>query len=236
MQQYLQNKKGLVQNVFDSVHNKYDLMNDFMSLGIHRTWKKNLINWMNPSKNKNLVDVACGTGDLGKLYSDLTNKDAKVFCVDPNKGMISKGKDKLKNYKNISWINGSAENLPIKDNSCDYYTISFGLRNVKNLDKALSEAYRVLKPGGRYMCLEFSKIQNSNLEIIYKNYSKLIPLIGAVVVGKKEPYEYLVKSIEKFINQEELIELMKKHKFDNCSYRNLSGGIVAIHSGWKIND
>jgi len=234
MQQNLQNKKGLVENVFNKVYDKYDLMNDFMSFGIHRIWKKNLINWMNPIINKKLVDVACGTGDLGKLFLDFTNKNGEIICVDPNRGMISKGKEKLKNYKNIKWIIASAENLPIEENSCDYYTISFGLRNTKNLNHSISEAYRVLKPGGRYLCLEFSKIQNSNLELIYNNYSKIIPYIGKVIIGEKEPYEYLTKSIEEFINQDELIDLLKKNKFENCSYRNLSGGIVAIHSGWKI--
>ena len=234
MQQYLQNKKGLVHKVFNKVYDKYDLMNDFMSLGIHRAWKKKLIHLMSPSPNKKLIDVACGTGDLGKLYLDAVNPNKKIICVDPNKRMIGKGNIKLKNYKNIKWLVASAENLPVLENSCDYYTISFGLRNTKNLNKSLSEAYRVLKPGGRYLCLEFSKIQNSNLNLIYKNYSKLIPLIGKAIVGKKEPYEYLIKSIEKFINQNELINLMKKNKFENCTYRNLSGGIVAIHSGWKI--
>ncbi len=234
MQQYLQNKKGLVQGVFDNVYDKYDLMNDFMSLGIHRIWKRALMGWMNPSRDKCLIDVACGTGDLGKLFLDLTNKDGKIFCVDPNKGMVGKGKTKLTSYKNINWVIAPAEKLPIKDNSCDYYTISFGLRNTKDLNKALSEAYRVLKPGGRYLCLEFSKIQNSNLDFIYKNYSKLIPFLGKAVTGQKEPYDYLIKSIEEFINQEELIDLMKKNEFKNCTYRNLSGGIVAIHSGWKI--
>jgi len=234
MQQYLQNKQGLVQNIFNKVYNKYDLMNDFMSLGIHRIWKKNLIQLMNPSKGKKLIDVACGTGDLGKLYLDSISIDEKILCVDPNKGMINKGKTKLKNYKNIKWLIGSAENLPVLDNSFDYYTISFGLRNAKNLNKALSEAYRVLKPGGRYLCLEFSKIENSNLNFIYKNYSKLIPLIGKIIVGEKKSYEYLIESIKKFLNQKQLINLMKKNKFKNCTYRNLSGGIVAIHSGWKI--
>jgi demethylmenaquinone methyltransferase / 2-methoxy-6-polyprenyl-1,4-benzoquinol methylase len=234
MQQYLQNKKGLVQSVFNDVYDKYDLMNDFMSLGVHRMWKKDLMRWMSPSKDKRLIDVACGTGDIAKLFLDLTDRDAKIFCADPNKGMIGKGKLKLNNYKNINWLVAPAEKLPIRDNSCDYYTISFGLRNTKNLNKTLSEAYRVLKPGGRYLCLEFSKIQNSNLDFIYKNYSKLIPLMGNIITGKKTPYEYLVKSIEEFINQEELIDLMKKNKFENCTYRNLSGGIVAIHSGWKI--
>ena len=234
MQQYLQNKKGLVQDVFDNVFDKYDLMNDFMSFGIHRAWKKDLMNWMSPSNNKILIDVACGTGDLGKLFLNLTNKNGKIFCVDPNKGMVSKGKAKLTKYRNINWVIAPAEKLPIKSNSCDYYTISFGLRNVKNLNKAIAEAYRVLKPGGRFLCLEFSKIQNSNLDFFYKNYSKFIPFIGKAIVGKKEPYDYLIKSIDEFINQEELIDLMKKNKLENCSYRNLSGGIVAIHSGWKI--
>jgi demethylmenaquinone methyltransferase/2-methoxy-6-polyprenyl-1,4-benzoquinol methylase len=234
MQQNLQNKDGLVKNVFNNVYDKYDLMNDFMSLGIHRIWKKDLIQLMNPSKGKKLIDVACGTGDLGKLYLDSVGANQKILCVDPNKGMIKKGKSKLKKYKNIKWIIASAENLPIQDNSCDYYTISFGLRNTKNLNKALSEAYRILKPGGRYLCLEFSKIENSNLNSFYKNYSKLIPLIGKIVVGEKEPYEYLIKSIENFINQPQLINLMEKNKFQNCTYRNLSGGIVAIHSGWKV--
>ena len=234
MQQNLQNKKGLVENVFNQVFNKYDLMNDFMSLGVHRYWKKSLINMMNPRDKRKLIDVACGTGDVGKLFLDSTNKEAEITCIDPNKGMIGQGKQKLSNYKNIKWVISSAEKLPIADNTFDYYTISFGLRNTKNLNKALSEAYRVLKPGGRYLCLEFSKIQNSNLDFIYKNYSKLIPIIGQFVVGEKEPYEYLIKSIEQFINQDELIDLMDKNNFQKCSYRNLSGGIVSIHSGWKI--
>ena len=234
MQQYLQNKEGLVENVFSKVYDKYDLMNDFMSFGIHRIWKKNLLTWMNPSSNKILADVACGTGDIAKMYLDFTNKNNQIFCIDPNKSMIEKAKEKLNTYKNIKWIVNPAEKLSLKENSCDYYTISFGLRNNKNLNKSLSEAYRILKPGGRYLCLEFSKIQNSNLEFLYKKYSKMIPYIGRVIMGKKEPYEYLIKSIDEFINQDELIDLMKLNNFQNCEYRNLSGGIVAIHSGWKI--
>ena len=234
MQQYLQNKKGLVQNVFDQVYDEYDLMNDFMSLGVHRLWKKDLLNMMNSSKNRKLIDVACGTGDIAKLFLNNVDKNSQITCVDPNKGMIKKGKEKLNQFKNLNWIIASAEKLPLSNNFFDFYTISFGLRNTKNLDKALSEAYRVLKPGGRYLCLEFSKIQNSSLNFIYKNYSKLIPSIGKLVVGNSEPYEYLTKSIENFINQDELIDLMKKNNFKNCTYRNLSGGIVSIHSGWKI--
>ena len=234
MQQYLQNKKGLVQNVFDQVYDQYDLMNDVMSIGVHRFWKKSLMNMMNPSTNKKLIDVACGTGDIAKLFFNYTNKLSQVTCVDPNNRMIKKAKEKLDKFENVNWIIANAENLPISKNSFDFYTISFGLRNTKKLNKALKEAYRVLKPGGRYLCLEFSKIQNSNLNFIYKNYSKLIPFFGKVIVGEKEPYEYLIKSINNFVSQDELINLMKRNGFEKCMYRNLSGGIVSIHSGWKI--
>ena len=234
MQQYLQNKKGLVQNVFDQVYDQYDLMNDFMSLGVHRLWKKDLLNMMNPTSNQKLIDVACGTGDIAKLFLNYVNKKSCVTCVDPNIGMIKKGKEKLKKFNNLNWVVASAEKLPVDINLFDFYTISFGLRNTKDLNKSLSEAYRVLKPGGRYLCLEFSKIENSGLDFVYKKYSKVIPSIGKLIVGEKEPYEYLVKSIENFVNQDELIDLMKKNGFQNCTYRNLSGGIVSIHSGWKI--
>ena len=234
MRQYLQNKKGLVQNVFNKVYDKYDLMNDFMSLGIHRLWKKNLINWMSPSPKKKLIDMACGTGDLVKLFLEHTNYTGKVLCIDPNVGMLKKGTERLKKYNNITWKKGCAEKILAPDNSFDYYTISFGLRNTKNINKSLKEAHRVLKPGGRFLCLEFSKVQNSQLNSFYKKYSKLIPRIGEVIVGEKKPYKYLIESIENFMNQEELIELMYKNNLTKCSYRNLSGGIVAIHSGWKI--
>ena len=234
MKQLLQNQKGLVQKVFDKVHNKYDLMNDFMSLGIHRIWKKDFMMMLSPSLNKKLIDVACGTGDIGKLFLESVKYNGEVSNIDPNKKMINQGKIKFNKVKNMKWKVGCAEKLGYKKNFFDYYTISFGLRNTKNIYQSIKEAYRVLKPGGRFLCLEFSKIQNSNLELFYKNYSKLIPIIGNIVVGEKEPYEYLIKSIDKFINQEELIDYMKKNGFKNCKYRNLSNGIVAIHSGWKI--
>ena len=234
MDQFLQQKKGLVKGVFNKVSKKYDLMNDLMSLGIHRIWKKNLIQMMNPSDKKRLIDVACGTGDISKLYLEATNYNSTVLCVDPNINMIKECKKNLKNYKNIKWEVCSAERLNVPDNSFDFYTISFGLRNTKDIDKSLMEAHRVLKKGGRFLCLEFSKIENNNLEILYKNYSKLIPKIGEVIVGDKEPYEYLLNSIENFINQKQLIKKLKENNFINCEYRNLSGGIVAIHSGWKI--
>ena len=234
MQQYLQNKKGLVQNIFNQVYDQYDLMNDLMSFGVHRLWKKSLVNMMNLSPNQKVIDVACGTGDLAKLLLNYLKNDSQITCVDPNKGMLKKGKEKLNNFKNLKWIVSSAEKLPLTNNIFDFYTISFGLRNTNNLNKALSEAYRVLRPGGRYLCLEFSKIQNPGLDFVYKNYSKLIPSIGKIIVGEKEPYEYLIKSIKNFVNQDELIDLMKKNGFIKCNYRNLSGGLVSIHSGWKI--
>jgi len=234
MNQNLQNKKGLVQDVFNKVYDKYDLMNDLMSIGIHRSWKKDMINWMAPFPKKKLIDMACGTGDLGKLFLENTNYEGNVVFVDPNSKMLKKGMERLKNQKNISWKKGSAEKVPATNNYFDYYCISFGLRNTKNIHQSLKEAYRVLKPGGRFLCLEFSKVQNIHLNNIYKKYSQLIPHLGKIVTGKKEPYDYLVKSIENFINQDELIELMQKNNFTNCEYRNLNGGIVAIHSGWKI--
>ena len=234
MQQNLQNKAGLVEGVFNKVYDKYDLMNDFMSFGIHRTWKKNLMNWMSPNKEKKYLDVACGTGDLGKLYLDYTDKNCEIVSLDSNSKMIEKGKKRLSKYKNIKWIVAEAEKLPLETNSFDFYTISFGLRNTKDLDKSLSEAYRVLKKGGRFFCLEFSKIQNKNIDFIYKKYSKLIPLIGKYVVGQREPYDYLIESIDNFVNQEELLEYMKMNKFQKCNYRNFSNGIISIHSGWKV--
>jgi len=234
MDQVLQQKKGLVKGVFNKVFKKYDIMNDLMSLGIHRIWKKNLIQMMNPTNKKKLIDVACGTGDITKLYLEYTNNNSTILCVDSNINMIKECKKNLKKYKNIKWKVCNAERLNVPDNSFDFYTISFGLRNTKDIDRSLKEAHRVLKKGGRFLCLEFSKIENNNLDFLYKNYSKLIPKIGEIVVGEKKPYEYLVKSIENFISQKQLIEKMNNNNFKNCKYRNLSGGIVAIHSGWKI--
>ena len=148
--------------------------------------------------------------------------------------MFEEGKKNLKKYKNIEWIKAAAEVLPVKDNSFDYYTISYGIRNVSDINKALKEAYRVLKTGGRFMCLEFSKIDNEALNFLYKQYSKIIPLAGKYVVGSSKPYDYLVESIDSFYNQKQLCDLMIKNGFSNVEYRNLSNGISAIHSGWKI--
>ena len=228
------NKKRLVTEVFQDVFDKYDVMNDLMSLGIHRLWKKDFIHWLNPQKNTKLIDVASGTGDIAKLYLDKINYKGYVYCIDQNKEMLNLNKKKLKKNVNVKWICSVAEKLPFKNNSFDYYTISFGIRNVNNINNALKEAYRVLKPGGRFLCLEFSKVKNELLNKFYKTYSKSIPKIGKFVMGKSEPYEYLVNSIENFYSQEKFFEQIKKQNFENVSYRNLSGGIVAIHSGWKI--
>ena len=234
MKNTIQDKAKLVNSVFSEVYNKYDLMNDIMSLGIHRVWKDKFIDWMNPSRNSSLIDVASGTGDIAKLFSLRNTNLSKVTCIEPNKDMFKKGKSNLLNFSNINWINDSAENLPVEDNMYDFYSISYGIRNVSDIDKTLKEAFRVLKPGGRFMCLEFSKIDNELLNLLYKNYSKTIPILGKYIIGSSKPYEYLINSIDTFYNQEQLLELITKNGFTQVEYRNLSSGISAIHSGWKI--
>ena len=234
MKSTIQDKAKLVNLVFSEVYNKYDLMNDIMSFGIHRIWKNKFIDWMNPSKNSSLIDVASGTGDIAKLFSLRGNNLSSITCVEPNDDMFKKGKRNLESFKNIKWLKSRAENLPVADNLYDFYSISYGIRNVSDINKTLREAYRVLKPGGRFMCLEFSKIDNELLNLLYKNYSKVIPTLGKFIVGSPKPYEYLVKSIDAFYNQDQLLELITKNGFTNVEYRNLSNGISAIHSGWKI--
>ena len=234
MKNTIQNKSELVNSVFSDVYKKYDFMNDIMSFGVHRIWKKKLIEWMKPQNNNSLIDVASGTGDLAKLFIERVGHQNKVMCVEPNIHMLNTGRTKLKRFKNIKWYNASAEKLPFPSNTFDFYTISFGIRNVSDINKSFDEAFRVLKVGGRLMCLEFSKIENETLRKIYHSYSKIIPKIGKYVVGKSMPYNYLVDSIEKFYNQKELVLLLKKAGFSNVKFRNLSNGISAIHSGWKI--
>ena len=234
MKSNIQDKSKLVNSVFSDVHKKYDLMNDIMSLGIHRSWKEKFIDWMNPQSETKLIDVASGTGDIAKLFLDETKTSGQITCVEPNIQMLNQGKKKLRKYENIKWINAPAEKIPIKDNTFDYYSISYGIRNVSDINIVLKEALRVLKPGGRFMCLEFSKIDNELLNYLYKQYSKTIPLIGKLIVGSDKPYKYLIESIEKFYNQEQLAKLILDNGFSNVEYRNVSNGISAIHSGWKI--
>ena len=234
MKNTILDKSKLVNSVFTKVYKKYDLMNDIMSLGIHRLWKEKFVEWLNPHPSSKLIDVASGTGDIAKLLSMRNNNSNEIICVEPNTGMFEEGKTNLKIFHNIKWVKAQAEKLPLNDNIFDFYTISYGIRNVSDINKSLSEAFRVLKPGGRFMCLEFSKIDNELLNFFYKQYSKTIPFIGKHIVGASQPYEYLVSSINKFYNQNQLVEIMTKNGFSNVEYRNLSSGISAIHSGWKI--
>ena len=231
---YNQEKSKLVNSVFDRVYKDYDLMNDIMSFGVHRLWKKNLISWMNPQLGNKIIDVASGTGDLAKIISNKNNNQNNIHCIEPNQGMFETGKKKLNYLLNIKWHMCSAEKLPFKDNTFDFYTISYGLRNVTDINQSLKEAFRILKPGGRFLCLEFSKVENEILNLFYQNYSKLIPIFGKIIVGSSDPYEYLISSIDKFYDQYTLVELMKDNEFSNVQFRNLSNGISAIHSGWKI--
>ena len=234
MKSTIQDKAKLVNSVFSEVYNKYDLMNDVMSLGIHRIWKDKFIDWMNPARNSSLIDVASGTGDIAKLFYLRNRNSSTVTCIEPNEDMFKKGRNNLINFKNIKWIKSRAESLPVENNMYDFYSISYGIRNVSDINKTLREAYRVLKPGGRFMCLEFSKIDNELLNFLYKNYSKAIPVLGKYIVGSSKPYNYLINSIDAFYNQKQLLELITKNGFTNVEYRNLSNGISAIHSGWKI--
>ena len=234
MKSTILDKKQLVNSVFSKVYKKYDLMNDVMSLGVHRIWKEKFIDWINPQAQSKLIDVASGTGDIARLFSKKNNNYSQIICIEPNEKMFQEGKLNLKNYKNIKWIKAPAEKLPVKNNLYDFYTISYGIRNVSNINKSLQEAYRVLKPGGRFMCLEFSKIDNEIIDFFYKQYSKVIPTIGKYIVGSSQPYEYLVKSINQFYSQQQLSELLINNGFSNVEYRNLSNGVSAIHSGWKI--
>jgi len=234
MKTHHKNTERFVAKVFQDVFSKYDLMNDIMSMGVHRFWKKNFIDWLNPQENTILVDVASGTGDIAKLYLDKIKYKGNVYCVDENQGMLNLNKKKLEKDSNVKWFCNNAEKLPFGNNYFDYYTISFGIRNVENIDAALKEAYRVLKPGGRFLCLEFSKVKNAILNKIYQTYSQSIPKVGKFIVGKSEPYEYLIKSIDKFYSQEDFSEKIKNNNFTSISYKNLSAGIVAIHSAWKV--
>jgi len=231
-------KIDLVGDVFDSVATNYDLMNDLMSGGIHRIWKNRFISMIHPTDKKSLLDVAGGTGDIAFRYRKKAGKNSKITLCDINKEMLSVGKTRAidRGYINgFKWVKGNAEKLPFKDNSYDIYTISFGLRNVPKIDDALEEAYRVLKPGGEFFCLEFSQVKNNLLSKIYETYSfNIIPKIGEFIADDADSYQYLVESIKQFPNQEELSSRMKKAGFEKVKYTNLSGGIAAIHRGLKL--
>ena len=234
-----QEKYNLVDNVFTSVADNYDLMNDLMSACMHRLWKHQLIKMIKPSAKKSLLDVAGGTGDISFLYKEKAGTTADITICDINPNMLNVGKNRAidKGFlpKDFNWIEGNAEKLPFEDNSFDIYTISFGLRNVPKIDNALEEAYRVLKSGGKFFCMEFSKVNNPLLDKIYEQHLfKIIPTIGEYVANDRESYQYLSESIRQFPSQTELAERIEKAGFKLVSYTNLTGGIVAIHKGVKL--
>lgn len=229
-------KATLVRGVFDSVASRYDVMNDLMSAGLHRLWKNEMVAMLNPKENMQILDVAGGTGDIAFRIKQKAN--CHVSVCDINQQMLSEGKSRAydRNMREgIDWVCGNAESLPLPDSCMDAYTIAFGIRNVTHIDKALDEAYRVLKIGGRFLCLEFSHLQHDLLQKIYDAYSfTAIPRIGKMVTGDGDSYQYLVESIRRFPKQDEFARMIKQAGFANVSYRNLSQGIVAIHSGWKV--
>lgn len=231
-------KTSLVMDVFDSVAPKYDIMNDAMSFGIHRLWKNRLIREINPRPHYKYLDVAGGTGDIAFKIQEKCNGKADITICDINYEMLNIGRDRAIDKGQVnkySWITGNAETLPIPSSSMDIYTIAFGLRNVTRIDNALQEAYRILKPGGRFYCLEFSHVTEPFFKKIYDIYSDmLIPKMGEIIAKDKDSYQYLVESIRKFPKQEELAQRIKNAKFDKAGYKNLSNGIVAIHIGEKL--
>ncbi len=232
----IKEKSSLVQGVFENVAGNYDLMNDLMSAGVHRLWKDTLINMIRPRSNHHLLDVAGGTGDIAFRF--LQAGGGRTSICDLTEGMVRVGRDRALDkaiLTGIDWTVGNAEFLPLPDNSVDIYTIAFGLRNVTRPDIALKEAKRVLKPGGRFFCLEFSKVVLPILDKFYDLYSfSILPKIGEIVAKDRDSYIYLAESIRRFPNQQKLIDMMDIAGFEQNKYCNLSGGIAAIHSGWRL--
>jgi len=230
-------KAALVQGVFSSVAGKYDLMNDLMSGGIHRLWKSAMIDWLNPRANWNSLDVAGGTGDIAFRILE-RQPSAHVTVCDLTPAMLEVGRDRAIDkgiLSGLDWVSGNAEDLPFEEMRFDSYTIAFGLRNVGRQQRALEEAYRTLRPGGRFLCLEFSHVGLPALARLYDAYSfKVLPWLGQQVAGDRDSYQYLVESIRKFPTQDNLAGMMSAAGFRNVSYRNLTGGIAALHSGWRV--
>jgi len=229
-------KAPLVRAVFDRVAPRYDLMNDLMSLGVHRLWKTSLLNWLAPTSDMRLLDVGGGTGDIARGFA--ARGGGEVVVCDINTEMATAGRDRNLDRGivwGISWVCGDAENLPVADASVDAYTTGFCLRNVTNIDKALEEARRVLKPGGHFLCLEFSRLTLRTLEPFYDAYSfRVLPALGKLVARDRESYRYLAESIRQFPDQAALAARIADAGLAQVKYRNLSGGIAAIHSAWRI--
>ena len=231
-------KPALVRGVFDRVARRYDLMNDLMSLGVHRLWKSVLIDMLAPRPGMHLLDVAGGTGDIAVRFLKRLDGKARVSVCDINAEMVAVGRDRAIDRGMpgaIEWLVGDAEALPMADNSVDAYTIAFGLRNVTHIGQALAEARRVLRPGGRFLCLEFSHVSLPLLGAVYDRYSfSVLPWLGQYVARDREAYVYLAESIRRFPGQAELAAMMKVAGLARAQWRDLSGGIVAIHGGWRL--
>ena len=231
-------KSNLVKKLFENVSGRYDLMNDFMSLGIHRVWKESMLDWLAPRRGQSLIDVAGGTGDIAFNFIKRAKTGANATILDLTESMMIEGKKKttdLPEETQINWVCGDAMRMPFSNSTFDVYTISFGIRNVTNISKTLSEAYRVLKPGGRLMILEFSSVNNDLISWIYDKYSfNIIPKLGEFVSNDRESYQYLVESIRKFPNQEKFSEMIINEGFRKVKYRDLTFGIAALHSAWKF--
>ena len=237
-------KSTLVRSVFNSVAPKYDLMNDLMSGGVHRLWKSAMVNWLAPQPNRTYLDVAGGTGDIAFRILERLRPSAgktlpQMYVCDITDGMLKVGRERAASYPSyvpsLNWICGNAEQLPLGAHATDVYTIAFGIRNVTDVARALSEAYRVLKPGGRFLCLEFSTVIVPGLDDLYERYSfNVLPRLGEAVADDRESYQYLVESIRRFPDQETFASMIETAGFANVQVRNLSGGIAALHSAWRI--
>jgi demethylmenaquinone methyltransferase/2-methoxy-6-polyprenyl-1,4-benzoquinol methylase len=230
-------KAQLVREVFDSVAPRYDLMNDLMSAGIHRLWKAELIDRLAPRPGQRLLDVAGGTGDIARRFLARAGEARAIVC-DINESMLRHGRDRSIDagiLAGIEWVCGDAESLPVETAGVDAYTIAFGLRNVTHIDAALAEARRVLKPGGRFLCLEFSPVQGPLLRRAYEFYSfAVLPLMGELVAGEREAYQYLAESIRRFPPPGELARMMEAAGLEQVSAKTLTGGVAALHSGWRL--
>lgn len=233
----VEEKAGMVRDIFESVADQYDIMNDVMSVGIHRLWKDSLINTLNPRAGMHLLDVAGGTGDVAFRFLEACT-GGTVTVADYNAEMLRVGKaraEKLGYGDRADFVCGDAQKLPVGDNSVDAYTISFGIRNVTHVDQAIRDAYRVLKPGGRFLVLEFSPKVVPILQKAYDSYSfNVIPKMGSKVAGDAASYQYLAESIRRFPTKEKFADMIRAEGFENVTVRTMSAGVVAIHSGYKI--